>query len=458
MELFLKINEVIHSVVWGPVMLLLLLGFGVYLTFALRFFQITRFPLILHRTFGKLFQKKDPSRGISPFQAVTTALAGTLGTGNIVGVATAIIGGGPGAIFWMWVSAFFGMATKYAEVFLAVKFRKYDTNGKPFGGPMYYILDGMHSKTLAVLFCLFCCLASFGIGSMVQANSVSGALLSTFRIPAWISGILLAFLAALVILGGIQRIGKISEKIVPLMALFYCVFVVWGLIVNRSRISGAFGMIFSCAFSSHAVFGGAAGYAVMLAVRYGFSRGIFSNEAGLGSAPIAHAAADTNSPVEQGMWGIFEVFFDTIVSCTMTALILLTSGLCFHGLNGAELTLSAFAEAIGPISQTVIAVSMVFFAFASMIGWAYYGEKCMEFLFRRSSMITFYRSVYVCSIVLGSVVNLRLVWLISDTLNGLMAIPNIAALIFLCPVVIKGTKDYLNRRKKEGTRRMRRER
>lgn len=456
MELFLRINQVIHSVVWGPVLLILLLGFGVYLTFATHFFQFIRFPLILQKTFGKLFEKKGSEGGIRPFQAVTTALAGTLGTGNIVGVATAIVGGGPGAIFWMWVSAFFGMMTKYAEVLLAVKYRKYDKKGQPVGGPMYYLLEGMHSKVLAVLFCLFCGFASFGIGSMVQANSVSGALRSTFHIPELFTGVILAILAGLVILGGIKRIGSICEKIVPLMALFYCVFVVWGLAVYHERIPEAFSNIFSCAFSFKAVCGGGAGYTVMMAIRYGFSRGIFSNEAGLGSAPIAHAAANTDSPVEQGMWGIFEVFFDTIISCTMTALILLTSGLCGSGLDGAELTLLSFSQAIGPAAKIVIAVSMVFFAFASMIGWAYYGEKCMEFLFRNNSVILIYRVIYLFTIVLGAVGNLYIVWQVSDTLNGLMAIPNLAALIFLYPVVKKETNCYLAQQKMKKRKRDRR--
>lgn len=448
MDLLFQANDVVNAAVWGPFMLILLLGFGVCITIATKFFQFTHFPLMLKKTLGSLFhQKKDREHGISPFQAVSTALAGTLGTGNIIGVATAIVSGGPGAIFWMWVSAFFGMMTKYAEVVLAVKYRSFGENGEPVGGPMYYISKGMNCKWLAVVFCIFCCLASFGIGSMVQSNSVSGALYVTFHIPAFITGILLAVLVAVVILGGVQRIGKITEKVVPFMAVSYTFFAVLALCFHFSAIDDAFCLIFQSAFTYHAAIGGGIGYTVSMAIRYGMSRGVFSNEAGLGSAPIAHAAADTKSPVEQGMWGIFEVFFDTIVMCTLTALVLLTSGLCQTGLDGADLTLGAFSSSVGSFAEQIIAIAMVFFAFASMIGWAYYGEKSIEYIFKKRMFITAYRVIYVLSVALGAVAALSAVWEISDTLNGLMIIPNLAALIYLSPVVVKETKLYLKQRK-----------
>lgn len=449
MNFLMHLNQAINQVVWGPVMITLLLGFGLLLSISLRFFQFFKCPLIIKKTIGGLFSSKNKqSNGISPFQAVSTALAGTLGTGNIIGVGIAIVSGGPGAVFWMWISAFFGMMTKYAEVMLAVKFRSYNEKNEPIGGPMYYIDKGMKCKWLANVFCIFCILASFGIGSMVQSNSVSEALFATFHLSPLITGILLSLFAALVILGGIKRIGSICEKIVPLMALFYCIFVILALIVNASQIPHAFLSIVHSAFSSKSIIGGGIGYSVQIAIRYGFSRGIFSNEAGLGSAPIAHAAANTNSPVEQGMWGIFEVFFDTIISCTMTALVILTSNLPIQNTNGAQLTLHAFSSAIGNISQYVIAISMIFFAFASMIGWAYYGEKCIEYLLNKKQIISGYRFLYIFSIIIGAIGNLGIVWQISDTLNGLMAVPNMAALIFLYPVICKETKSYLSNHKR----------
>lgn len=441
MDRILQLNSMINGFVWGPIMLLLLLGFGVYLTIRSGFFQVTHFKMMWKKTLGALRKPRQfQENGISPFQAVSTALAGTLGTGNIVGIATAIIAGGPGAVFWMWVSAFFGMMTKYGEVLLAVHYRT-NKNGVLCGGPMYYMERGLYSKTLAKLFCLFCVLASFGIGSMVQSNSASEALKSGLGISPWATSFVFMMLSAFVILGGVKRIGSITEKIVPFMAVCYTLFAIVALCLNWQRIDDAFEMIFVGAFSEGSVIAGGTGYAVSQAIRYGFSRGVFSNEAGLGSAPIAHAAADTNSPVEQGFWGMFEVFFDTIVMCTLTALVILTSDAFLLGSQSTSLTLDAFSQTIGTFSEQFIAVSMAFFAFASIIGWAYYGEKSIEYLLGEG-WIKGYRILYVISAGIGCVCSVHVVWEVSDTLNGLMAIPNLITLLLLSPKILSLTKKY----------------
>lgn len=434
-------NNKINGLVWGPATLFLLLGLGVYLTVRTGFFQLTHFKTMFKKTIGDLGKpRRFEKNGVSPFQAVSTALAGTLGTGNIVGVATAIAAGGPGAVFWMWVSSFFGMITKYGEVLLAVHYRE-EKNGTLCGGPMYYIEKGLNSKVLANIFCIFCALASFGIGSMVQTNSASEALYGGFGISRFVTAVVFTILSAFVIIGGVKRIGSITEKIVPFMALCYTAFTIAALICNFNRIDDAFAMIFSSAFSFRSVVSGGVGYAVSQAIRYGISRGVFSNEAGLGSAPIAHAAADTESPVEQGFWGMFEVFFDTIVMCTLTALVILTSDAFFIMPGSPTLTLDAFSQTIGNFSKQFIAVSMAFFAFASVVGWAYYGERAVEYLFG-NRFINIYRIVYVISAGVGAICQVGIVWEISDTLNGLMVIPNLAAIIILSPKIISITNRY----------------
>lgn len=442
-----RINSFLNGVVWGPVMLAVLLGIGLYFSVRTGFFQVRRFGYMLRHTVGGLFGGKNKSSkaGISPFQAVSTALAGTLGTGNIVGVSTAIISGGPGAIFWMWVSAVLGMMTKYAEVFLAIKFRRKNKRGEYVGGPMYYIEDGLKLKPLAVLFALFCICASFGIGNMTQSNSVSAALYESFNVSSAVTGVVLALFAAAVIIGGIKRIGKFAEKLVPLMSVIYILFALIVLVINHDKIIPAFRTIFDYAFNPASIAGGNAGYLVSVGIKYGVSRGVFSNEAGLGSAPIAHAAVETDSPVRQGLWGMFEVFFDTIICCTITALVIITSGDWNKGENGAALTLEAFSKSLGGISQYVISISMVFFAFCTILGWSYYGEKCVEYLFGKKQMVLIYRVIYIAFIVVGATQSLELIWSVADTLNGLMAIPNIAALILLSSVVIKETKKYIKK-------------
>jgi len=421
----------------GPVMLLLLV-LGVCLTLQFRVFQIRKFPFILKNTLGTLLRREPPAKdsgNISPFQAVTTALAGTMGVGNIAGVATALVSGGPGAIFWMWVSAFFGMATKYAEIFLAVKFRRRDTRGRYYGGPMYYMEAISGKRGMACVFALLCALTSLGIGNLTQVNSVSTAALSAFGVPQWISGLVVAGIVALVVFGGVGRIARVTEMVIPFASIVYLCCAGVFLYINRDNVSGAFSMIFSGAFAVKPAVGGVAGYSISQALRLGLSRGVFTNEAGLGSAPIAHAAADCKSPAHQGVWGIFEVFLDTIVVCTVTALVLLTAkdgALWKSGLNGAPLTSAAFESVFGDLGAKILAVSIVFFAVSAMLGWCYYGESALKYLTRgKGWAVAIYRVVFVACVLLGAVGELRLVWSLSDLLNALMALPNILAIWLL---------------------------
>lgn len=456
MELIIAINDKINGFVWGPVMLALLVGTGVYLSFRIGFIQVSKFGYMWKNTIGTLFGKKTKKKlvdGITPFQAVSTALASTVGTGNITGIATAITLGGPGAVFWMWVSAFFGMVTKYSEILLALTFREKNAKGENVGGPMYYIENGLGWKWLAVIFAIFATMASFGIGNIAQSNSIAQALDKSFGIPVLASGIFFAIIVAVVIIGGIKSIARVNEKIVPFMAAFYIICAVIALIVNFKEIPAAFGLIFGNAFTLPSAAGGVAGYTIMMAMRYGFARGVFSNEAGLGSAPIAHAASSTKDPVEQGLWGIFEVFLDTIVICTLTALVVLTSGLWNTGIDGAPLSIAAFNQALpGNIGGIGVTIGMVLFATSTMFGWSYYGEKALEYLFKNASasvgriVIIIYRCLFVFMVVIGAVGGLKLVWDIADTLNGLMAIPNLIALLALSGVVIKTTKKGFERR------------
>lgn len=445
MEFISRINSVINSFVWGPYMLVFLVGTGVFITIATKFFQVTKAKIWIKSTFGSLGKKEKSDANVTPFQAVTTALASTVGTGNIAGIATAIVAGGPGAVFWMWVSAFFGMMTKYGEVVLAIKFRETDNKGVHFGGPMYYIEKGLKLKWLAVLFALFGALASFGIGNMTQSNSMASVINSNFGVPPLVTGIVIAVLVSLVIVGGIKRIANVTEKLVPIMAVLYVTTSIIVLIINIAKIPTAFAVIFDSAFSLRSVGGGVMGYAIARGMRYGVARGVFSNEAGLGSAPIAHAASNTNNPVRQGLWGIFEVFTDTIIICTLTALVVLTSGLYQDGsVSGAALTSQAFVSSIGKIGGILLAISLVCFAFSTTIGWSYYGERCLGYLSNNNkNIIIAYKLIYVISVVLGSTLELVLVWDIADTLNGLMAIPNLIGLVALSGTIFALTKKYL---------------
>lgn len=446
MDFIMQLNSTVNGFVWGPPMLFLLVGTGIYLTIRTNFFSVLRLGYVLKNTFFKMFSKEVRGEGeITPFQAVATALAATVGTGNVAGVATAIALGGPGAIFWMWVSAIFGMTTKFGEVVLAVKYREKTEDGRFVGGPMYYIQNGLKMKWLAVIFSIFGALAAFGIGNMVQSNSVAAALQESFNIPPIATGVVLAILTALVIIGGIKRIGAVTEKLVPLMAAIYIAGAIVIIIGNASHIPEAFGLIFKHAFTPAAATGGFAGATIATAMRRGISRGVFSNEAGLGSAPIAHAAATTDHPVRQGLWGVFEVFMDTIVICTLTALAIMVSGLWDSGVTGAALTTQAFNESI-PGGGIIVSIGIVLFAFSTILGWAYYGERCAEYLLGKGAIMP-YRIIWIPAVVLGAVGGLEFLWDLADTLNGLMAIPNLIGVLLMSGTIITLTKEYFAKEK-----------
>ncbi len=432
-----------NAFVWGPVMLALLVGTGVLLTVRLTGLQLTQLPHALKLVFSHS-EDEDTSEGdISPFQALTTALAATIGTGNIAGVATAIYLGGPGAVFWMWVCAVFGMATKYAEAVLAVHYRQHLADGTMQGGPMRYLAEGLGQKWLGMLFAVMGSVAAFGIGSMVQSNSVAVALESTFGVSPLMTGLALAFLAAIVIIGGIHRIGRVTAKLVPLMAVLYVVAASTILVINAAHIPEAFMLIFSHAFSPAAGSGGFAGATVAMAIRYGVARGVFSNEAGLGSAPIAHAAARTTSAVRQGLVAMTGVFFDTIIICTMTALVILTSGVWDSGERSSALTALAFQTVLPQGGAIIVTLALAVFAYSTMIGWAYYGEQCIEYVFGLKAR-TPYRYLFCAVIAWGALQKIGFVWDFSDTMNGAMAIPNLLGLIGLSGVVVKLTRDYFS--------------
>ena len=435
------LNE-ISSLVWGPVMLAMLLGIGIYLTLGLRFFTFRRVlsaMLMLWRG-----RKSDKEGDITPFQALMTALSATIGTGNIAGVATAIALGGPGAVFWMWLTALFGMATKYAEAVLAVEYRETDDQGQHVGGPMYYIKNGLQGKWhwLATAFAFFGAFAAFGIGNMVQANSVADAVETLFHVPDMYTAIVLTLLSAVVILGGINRIAEVAASLVPIMAISYITCALWVIISQYQQVPQALALIIQGAFTETAAVGGFAGAAVWAAVRFGVARGIFSNEAGLGSAPIAHAAAKTNNPVQQGMIAMLGTFIDTILVCTMTALVIILSGAWSSGENGAALSTLAFETSLPGIGSYVVVLGLVVFAFTTILGWSYYGERCAEYLFG-TKVIWPYRILWLCAIPVGALSKLTLVWLFADILNGMMAIPNLIALVVLSPVIFTMTASYL---------------
>ncbi len=432
----------LSSLVWGPVMLAFLLGVGIFLMLGLKFFP-WRYT---YRAFILLWSTRnnDQKGEISPFQALMTSLSATIGTGNIAGVATAIALGGPGAVFWMWMTALFGMATKYAEAVLAVKYREIDEEGRYVGGPMYYIKNGLGENWhfFAVIFSLLGALAAFGIGNMVQANSVADAVEASFHIPAWQTGVVLTIFSAAVILGGLNRIAVVASKLVPAMAVAYIVGAVLVILVNIEKVPSALLLIVSSALTETAAVGGFTGAAVWAAIRFGVARGVFSNEAGLGSAPIAHAAAKTNSPVQQGMVAMLGTFIDTLVICTMTALVIIITGAWSSGETGAALSTLAFNTGIAGWGGYIVVFGLVIFAFTTILGWSYYGERCAEFLFG-VKIIWPYRILWLCAIPVGAMGKLDVIWLMADVMNGLMAIPNLIALVLLSPVVFKLTKEYL---------------
>ncbi len=432
----------ISGFVWGWPLLILLVGTGIYLTIRLGFLQFTMLPYALKQAFTKK-QDKTSEGDISHFQALMTALAATIGTGNIAGVATAVFVGGPGAVLWMWISALFGMATKYAEAILAVKYRSVNAKGEMSGGPMYYLDKGLNMKWLGMIFAFFGAFAAFGIGNMVQSNSVADAV-ATFGIAPWITGLVLMFFTGMVILGGIKSIGKVTAYFVPVMALFY---VIGGLVVifmNLELVPAAVSLIFSDAFTGEAAAGGAIG----AVIRYGVARGVFSNEAGLGSAPIAAAAAKTDYPGRQALVSMTQVFIDTIVVCSITGIALVMGDLYGGDLNGAALTTATFEKFLGVPGALIVTIGLILFAYSTVLGWSYYGEKCFSYLFGDAS-IKYYRFVFVLAVFVGTTLKLNVVWLLADIFNGLMALPNLIGLLGLSGVVVAETKRFLEKVKEE---------
>ncbi|MEW6236982.1 MAG: sodium:alanine symporter family protein [Candidatus Omnitrophota bacterium] len=434
----LKTLSTISDYVWGTPMIVLLLGTGVFLTLRLGFLQITHLPRALKLAFSR--SDEDAQGDISHFKALMTALAATIGIGNIVGVASAIAAGGPGALFWMWVTALFGMATKYSEAILAVKYRIVDEKGEMVGGPMFALERGLGMKWLGVLFAIFGSIAAFGIGNMAQANAVAAAIHDSFNVSHWFTGIVMVILTAAVILGGIKRIGETSAIIVPFMAVFYIITAAVILIINAKDVPHALALVFTHAFTPTAAVGGFMGALVKNTIQSGVSRGLFSNESGLGSAPIAAAAAKTKSPKRQALVSMTGTFLDTIVVCTMTGLVIIATGVWTSGENPALLTAMAFEHGFpGTSGDIVVTIGLIFFAYSTILGWSYYGEKCVEYLFGVKAVFP-YRLVWVVFVMIGSLTKIDIVWVFSDIMNALMAIPNLIALIFLSGVIVEETR------------------
>lgn len=448
MENINHIIEILNGIVWGPFMLALILGTGLFLSINLKFMPVR----MIKEGFVLIFKgrKEESKEGeISPFNALMTSLSATIGTGNIAGVATAIFMGGPGALFWMWIAALLGMATKYAEAVLAVEYREVDEDGNHVGGPMYYIKNGLGKnwKWLAFSFAFFASIAGFGIGNTVQANSVSDVLKSSFGIPELYSGLVLAVLVGLVLIGGIKRIASFAGKLVPFMAIAYLSAGLAILAMNITAVPDAVILIVRSAFTGTAAAGGFAGASIWMALQFGVARGIFSNEAGLGSAPIAHAAAKTDSSVGQGLVAMMGTFIDTIIICSVTGLAIVISGEYISGESGATLSVLAFSKTLPYIGEYVVSFGLVIFAFTTIVGWSFYGEKSVYYIFGQKSIVPF-RILWVLLIPFGSMMDLKFIWLLADTLNAMMALPNLVALLLLSPVVFRLTKVYFSSKNK----------
>ncbi len=462
LEIIKSVNSVVNNFIWGVPAMICIIGVGLLLSVRTKFLQIRKFPYAMKQTIGKIFDKKDASDGaMTPFQAVCTALAGTVGTGNIAGVAGAIAIGGPGAVFWMWISALLGMCTKFSEVTLAVHFREKNAVGDWVGGPMYYIKNGLkkHWHWLAFLFALFGVLTVFGTGNATQVNTITTAIDSALlnfniipesstKVVNLVIGIIVAILVAMILLGGVKRIGRVTERLIPFMALLYIVLAFGVIILNIDRVPGVFHSIIDGAFHPASVTGGIVG-SFFLSMKKGVARGIFSNEAGLGTGSIAHACADTGEPVKQGMFGIFEVFTDTILICTLTAMVILCSGIPVgYGADaGAELTISGFTATYGNWVSIFTAIALCCFAFSTIIGWGLYGSRCMEYL-SSEKWVKPFMVVYALVAIVGATMDLGMLWSIAETFNGLMAIPNLIALFLLSGTVVKLVKDYFARQHK----------
>jgi AGCS family alanine or glycine:cation symporter len=466
-ETITKINDAVNGVVWGTFGIALLFVAGLVMTIVNKGFQFTHFLHWHKKTIGAIFKDKKitahtakEDRSISQFQSLCTALAATIGTGNIVGVATAIIIGGPGSIFWMWVMAIVGMMTNYSENVLGIYFRKKGQNGEWHGGAMYYLKDGLggykgmkHVGTvLAVLFSLFCLIASFGIGNMSQVNSIAGNMEAAFNIPTWVTGIGLVMIASIVILGGLKRVAAVTEKLVPFMAIVYIIGALVIFFTHITAVPAVFGAIFKGAFAAKSAAGGIVGYGFQKAITMGFKRGAFSNEAGLGSSVMVHSSSNVKEPVRQGMWGIFEVFADTIIVCTLTAFVILSTGVVdletghmISTSEGSGLVGEAFATVFGAFGPKFIAIAILLFAFSTVLGWSHYGATAWQYLFGEKTQLI-YKVLFVIVIFFGCTMSLSLAWDLSDTFNGLMMIPNLIGVIALCPLVAKITKNYINRK------------
>ena len=436
----LELLKALDAFAWGPPLLILLVGTGIYLTIRLGLLQVTRLPM----AFQLIFTKDKGHGDVSSFAALCTALAATVGTGNIIGVATAIKVGGPGALFWMWMAAFFGMATKYAEGLLAIKYRTKDANGAVAGGPMHYILLGMGEKwrPLAIFFALAGVLvALLGIGTFTQVNSITESIQNTAQVDPAITALILSIFVGIAVFGGLKSISKVSTAVVPFMAIVYILGTLTVILFNIEKIPATLALIFTSAFSPTAAVGGFAGASIRMAIQNGVARGVFSNESGLGSAPIAAAAAKTNEPVEQGLISMTGTFIDTLIICTLTGLTILVTGVWSGDLNGVALTQSAFSTVFSYFGPSLLTIFLVLFAFTTILGWNYYGERCFEFLFG-VRFIWLYRVVFVVMVLLGGFIELDMVWIIADIVNALMALPNLIALLVLSPVVIAETKQY----------------
>lgn len=451
MEQVTNLLNALNSIVWGVPMIVAILGTGLYLQFKLQLMPILR----IGTGFGLLWQGRrtgPESEGeISPFAALMTCLAATVGTGNIAGVATAIALGGPGALFWMWMTALVGMATKYCEVVLAVEYREVDEKGEHLGGPMYAIKNGLGKKWvwLGTAFALFGGIAGFGIGNMVQANGIADVMQATFGIPTWLSGVILTALTGLVVLGGIKRIGRVAEMLVPIMIVSYVACTLYILVGYAGAIPAAFSLIVTHAFTPVAATGGFAGAAVWAAMRYGVARGIFSNEAGLGTAGIAQAAGTTRSSVRSGLIGMLGTFIDTIIVCSMTGLAIVVTGVWTSGASGAELTSMAYETGLPMLGGYLLAIELAVFAFTTILGWSFYGEKCWEYLTGSTSFQMPFRLIWTAVVFVGAVAHLEFVWLVADTLNAFMALPNLLSLILLSPVVVQLTRAYFAKARPE---------
>lgn len=445
-----EINSKVYDIVGGVPLVVLLFLVGIFMTVGTRFFQVTKLGYTMKKTLFAVFSdrkvtKTNDKRAISQFQALSTALAATVGSGNIVGVATAIAAGGAGAVFWMWLSAFFGMMTNFSENVLGIYYRDKNEKGEWVGGAMYYLEKGVHAKWLGVIFSIFCLLASFGIGNLVQVNNISSNVANSFHVPLWITGVICALFVGFVIIGGIKRIASVTEKLVPFMAIVYIVGALVVVFANIKGVPGAFREIFTEAFSFQSVGGGILGYTIARAIRFGVARGVFSNEAGLGSSVMVHSASDVKEPVMQGIWGIFEVFFDTIVICTLTALAILTTGVHHtEGLEANNFTSAAFSSVFGAAGGYIVTVCLMLFALSTILGWSIYGSRAIEYLFGNRGVII-YKVIFVLLLVVGAVQPMSLVWDLADTFNSLMAIPNLIGVLLLSGTVFQITKNYKDR-------------